>query len=81
MTHIRFWRYALANFLGMLPFNFLIVLLGDRLARSGSHSTLIIMALVGLALLPVLARAIWTWWRKSSGRAAQKADLGSWARP
>lgn len=34
VTRLAFWRYALVNFLGMLPFNFLVVVLGDRLARS-----------------------------------------------
>ncbi len=61
VTRLSFWRYALANFLGMLPFKFQVVLLDDRLAQSGSHSTLIIMALVAVALLPVVARAAWIW--------------------
>ena len=56
LTLLSIWPYALVTCVDMLPFNLLVVFLGDHVVSGEGHRTLIWVALGGLLALPVLAK-------------------------
>ena len=59
ITRLTLWRFTLATLAGLVPYNFLIVYLGDRMAGVGADRTVLMALLVGgLVLAPVLIRLL-----------------------
>ena len=71
VTRIRFWRYALASFAGLAPYNFVFAYLGDRLVGASTKTVALILALTALlAVLPLALRPLWDRHRKDAPPAA-----------
>ena len=71
VTRIRFWRYALASFAGLAPYNFVFAYLGDRLVGASTRTVALILLLtVLLAVLPLALKPLWDRFRKDVPPAA-----------
>jgi len=59
LTVIRFWRFALATLLGLMPVSFALAHLGGRILDSSAGDVIIIILLIGLiTLVPLLISVI-----------------------
>ena len=67
VTRLRFWRYALASFAGLAPYNFLYACLGDRLVGASRETVVLILLLtVVLAFVPLVLKHLWSRFRKGA---------------
>ena len=67
VTRLRFWRYALASFAGLAPYNFLYAYLGDRLVGASRETVVLILLLtVVLAFVPLVLKPLWSRFRKGA---------------
>ena len=59
LTVIRFWRFALATLLGLMPVSFALAHLGGKIIDSSASDVIIIILLIGLlTLVPLLISVI-----------------------
>lgn len=62
LTALKFWRFALATLLGLMPVSFVLAHLGSEAVAGDSSQLLFIVLLLGLlTALPL----IWAWFRQS----------------
>jgi uncharacterized membrane protein YdjX (TVP38/TMEM64 family) len=55
LTSIRFWRFALATLLGLIPISFALAHLGGEFINTGNSNLVVIVLLLGLLTLVPLA--------------------------
>jgi uncharacterized membrane protein YdjX (TVP38/TMEM64 family) len=65
LTALKFWRFAVATFAGLIPSSFLLAHFGGELAVSDLESGMSILLLLGgITLIPLAGKVVWDW-RKS----------------
>jgi uncharacterized membrane protein YdjX (TVP38/TMEM64 family) len=67
VTRLRFWRYALASFAGLAPYNFAFAYLGDKLVGANKTTVALILLLTALlTVLPLALKPLWSRFRKDA---------------
>lgn len=64
LTPLRFWRFALATFFGVLPVSILLAMGGDTIVTTGLNPFVAFLVLGGVTAIPILARLAWLWLRR-----------------
>ncbi len=67
LTPLGLWRFALATLAGIIPASFLLAHFGGELVSADASRTMVTVLLLGMiTLIPIAARLIWNWYKRSS---------------